>query len=234
MQSYPQAVTQRTAMINERGNQMFPNKMSADYFEKYNFAAKTIIDVGVSRGTPFLYETFDDRKFLLIDPLAQSARHIAKRYRNKIDYDFEVTLVSDYEGEVDIHVPKGRQAMASVNDRIGLRKSSETFSVPVQRLDDLTSDYEPPFGLKIDTEGHELSVLNGARDTLEKCEFVILELSIKRRFEDGYRFSDSIEFMAEHGFEVFSFLSGLTRSPRMSDVLFVRWDSERFNMGTTH
>ena len=208
------------------------NKLTAKYIRGYRFQVKTIIDVGVLSGTPFLYDAFPSAKFVLIDPLEESKASIEKLYDGKIDFDFYMVAVGSKAGTIDLAVAPGSRAKASSNRRIESSTSSrqKIRKIPVNRLDEIVKGYPSPFGLKIDTEGHELEVLKGAKETLKSCAFCIAETSIKRRFENNYRFSDIIEFMASAGFEVHSFLSGLTRSPRMSDVLFVPYESSRFNM----
>jgi FkbM family methyltransferase len=208
------------------------DKMNSVYFRKYRFSPATIIDVGVLDGTPFLYESFPDAKFILVDPLEESRDAVVKRWSGRIDFEFHISGVGEKKGELELTIPAGRRAMSTFSgDRNdGSSAASEIRRVPMRKLDDLVKGFEGPFGLKIDTEGHELSVLKGAVKTLAKCEFVITVTSIKRRFPDGYRFSEVVAFMAKHGFEVHSFLSGFTRSPRFSDVLWVKWDSPRFDM----
>jgi hypothetical protein len=80
--------------------------------------------------------------------------------------------------------------------------------------------------LKIDTEGHELKALQGARSLLQMTEFVIIEVSIAERFDEGYEFEDIILFMKENGFFLFSFLKFMHRMgelrPRFADVAFKR------------
>ena len=206
-----------------------PDKLTARYLRKYGFTAPVIIDVGVSKGTPFLYEAYADRDFILIDPLEESQAAIVDAYP-ELSATFHVTGLGAKEGRMNLALDPKRPALASANQREGQVALAETREVPIQTLDQLTAGQEGPFGLKIDTEGHELEVLKGAKETLKRCEFVIAEVSIKRRFEGGYRFSDVIAEMAKNGFEVHSFLSGLTRAPRMADVLFIPADSPRFSM----
>jgi FkbM family methyltransferase len=207
-------------------------KMNSAYFTRYGFSSKTIIDVGVLDGTPFLYDSFPDAKFILVDPLEESRDAVAARWSERIDFEFHVCGVGEKQGELELTIPAGRPAMSTFSgDRNdGGTTASEVRRVPMRKLDDLLKGLDGPFGLKIDTEGHELSVLKGAVKTLAKCEFVITETSIKRRFPEGYQFSEAVAFMAKHGFEVHSFLSGFTRSPRFSDILWVKWDSPRFDM----
>lgn len=210
---------------------MTPNKMTSKYFRRYGFEPNCVIDVGVLDGTPFLYKSFPEKKFVLIDPLVEARAAVQKKWANRLDFDFFVCGASETSGSVELTIPEGGPARSSVGKRVNLETSSaELRQIETRPLDEIVAEYEGPFGLKIDTEGNEMSVLRGASKTLAQCEFVIIETSIKRRFEGGYKFSDVIAFMASHGFEVHSFLSGLTRSPRMADVLFVRWDDPRTQM----
>ena len=91
---------------------------------------------------------------------------------------------------------------------------------PVARLDDLAAGFDGPLGIKIDTEGHELDVIAGAPETLARCDFAVLEISMQKRFEGGYRFSEAIAAMAAHGFEPVEIMSGCGRAPLIADFLF--------------
>lgn len=206
-----------------------PEKMQARYFRGYGFEAPTIIDVGVLNGTPFLYDAFPERRFVLVDPLEESRDAVADLWGG-LDYEFHVTALGARKGKLRLEIDPRRLARSSGSRRLENGAVLAQREVDVVRLDSITDGMAGPFGLKIDTEGQELEVLRGAMRTLKRCEFVVAETSIKKRFEGGYRFSDMIAFMAAQGFEVHSFLSGLTRAPRMSDVLFLPADSPRFDM----
>ncbi len=85
--------------------------------------------------------------------------------------------------------------------------------------------------MKIDTEGFELEVIKGATKTLKKTEFVIAEVSAKRRFQGSYRFSELIAALGKQGFEPLDFLSPLRPDKEGCDILFARYDSPRFDFG---
>lgn len=83
-----------------------------------------------------------------------------------------------------------------------------------------------PILLKIDAEGNELEVLQGAKELLQSTEFVIAEVSVARRPESGYQFEELINWMSKQGFCVFSFLhvehEESEDRPRFVDIVFRR------------
>jgi len=59
---------------------------------------------------------------------------------------------------------------------------------------------EGPYLIKIDVQGAEIDVLQGASTILAETEFVILEVSLFEFFKGGPQFSDVIAFMKDKGF----------------------------------
>ncbi len=202
----------------------------------YGFAPATVFDIGVDQGTPLIYEAFPDAHFVLIDPLEECADKI-RRWEGKIDFSFECCAVGAKPGKVTLRIPsteaKVRHSRASALDfepRNAAQFSAwESREVPVRTLDQIARGRTAPFGIKIDTEGYELEVLRGARKALKKTEFVIAEASVKRRYKGGYRFSELIAELGRNGFEIYDFLKPLRPDAADCDVLFARWDSDRFD-----
>jgi hypothetical protein len=121
--------------------------------------------------------------------------------------------------------------LSSFSARTSLTQSGNTLEqreVEVTTLDDILQECQPvegPLLLKIDTEGNELSVLEGARSTLKSTDCVIAEVSIAKRFEDSYECETLINFMSENGFYLYSILFishviGESR-PRFVDMVFM-------------
>lgn len=74
--------------------------------------------------------------------------------------------LSDHAGEAKLHIPL-RECGAEFTELASLdRSGGNALSVPLVRLDDY--DFRDVGFIKIDVEGHEMAVLNGGRQTIER------------------------------------------------------------------
>ena len=196
---------------------------------------QTVFDVGVGYGTYPLYEAFPNAKFILVEPLRHyegTIDEIARKY----DCDIFYKAVSDREGFLELEVDTREPERSSFATRTSLTKTEnriEAQEVELTTLDKISEEYpdlKKPILLKIDTEGHELNVLRGSTALLQITDVVIAEVSIAKRFEDGYQFEDIVLFMKEHGFYLLGFLNithpeGELR-PRFADIVFKRQEKD--------
>jgi FkbM family methyltransferase len=79
-------------------------------------------------------------------------------------------------------------------------------AVKVETLSSLWPDLTGPFAnpkilLKIDTQGHDLAVLQGARDALSEIHSVMCEVSLVPLYEGIPTYLDIFAFLQTHGFE---------------------------------
>jgi FkbM family methyltransferase len=225
--------TRRT--LRTQGLDVQPIKTRAHYLKAYGFAPDVVIDVGVDKGTRWLYRSFPQAKFVLIDPREGCATAV-ETTGELADFTFHAVALGARTGTADLTVPathKGEDgAMASLlprTDKLADRiVSSQTVSVPMERLDDVAAAYPGRIGLKIDTEGFEMQVLQGGPETLKRCDFVILELSLTPRFAGVAPPSACMALLAEAGLELRDILhvaagGGKRARPRYVDALFTRW-----------
>jgi hypothetical protein len=98
------------------------------------------------------------------------------------------------------------------------------------RVDDLVAEHglAGPFVVKVDVEGAELQVLEGARATLEQTELVLLEVSFFRLVPGGAELADVVAWMRDAGFSAYDIYSGHLRpldgALAQVDIAFVRTD----------
>jgi FkbM family methyltransferase len=199
------------------------------YIQRLGFHPATIIDVGVARGTPELYQAFPKAYLLLVEPIAEFAADIEGILASRAGVYVPFALGSE-PGEREIRIEPRRPLLTSFYIRHELERTGDEAilrRVPVETLDRVVANHPcpRPFGLKIDAEGAELDCVRGAAATLRETEFVIAEVSVLPRFEGSYRLADFIAELSGLGFEVCDILDiGRAHSSRVTffDLVFQR------------
>jgi FkbM family methyltransferase len=127
----------------------------------------------------------------------------------------------------------GRLLLESTNSR--LMQADDEYGLPqiavqVERLDDVLQRHpaQHPNLLKVDVQGHELAVLDGAASSIRQMEVIVLEVSLIR-IGPVPVFREVIEYMAARGFRLYDFLPMYYRpldgALWQGDAFFVRGDS---------
>jgi FkbM family methyltransferase len=202
----------------------------AENLGKPEFVPATVIDVGVARGTPGLYDAFPDAHFVLIEPLREFEEDLERISRRR-GGEYVLAGVGAAPGRAEIYVNPGMLYESSllVNEwRPGEEQEVlERREIEITTLDALRSErgWKGPFGLKIDAEGYEHRVIEGAAELLAETQFVIAEVSITRRFTGGVSFADFVALLDRRGFAVYDLLDGQKRGNggvEFVDVMFHR------------
>ena len=181
----------------------------------------TFIDVGVGAdGTPDLYQKFQEKKLVLIDPLDE-AEKFYKENMQQADAIFYKTALGESAGSLKINIEEniGRSTILDVSDINFEGNPVEQREISVNTLDDvLKNDQLGKIGIKIDTEGYELNVILGAKKTLSNTKFVIAEVRHNHESFNGvYKLHEFITEMHKNGF-VLSMI--LTAKPFIADLCF--------------
>ncbi|WP_050524168.1 FkbM family methyltransferase [Pseudorhodobacter wandonensis] len=221
--------------LRRKGLTANADKSRAEHLQCFGLAPDVVFDVGVDTGTPMLYRAFPNARFALIDPRPESRTALTGADAPR-DAQFFETALGATNGTLTLTIPhsaKGEQgAMASLRhrtDRLSAKfTKTETRQVPVTTLDSIAAQFPGRVGLKIDTEGYEDDVLQGATQTLLRTDFVILEMSLTQRFAGLAPPSQLITRLAAAGLEFRDVLrmTGDGKgggAPRLMDVLFTRW-----------
>lgn len=194
----------------------------------------TVVDIGVNHGQ-FLHlarRLWPDAQIVGIEPNAGLAGKIAGIYAGDDKVRIECCAVGAEDGEVEFYVTRDDQSSSihapgmSYNDDRPDDNVLRTEKVPLRRLDSLLAACAVPMLLKIDVQGAELEVLQGAGDRLADAETIIIEAPFERGYQGGSGFHDIYGFLTSHGFDYEGALGQLvsrkTGRVRQEDSVYLR------------
>lgn len=178
------------------------NGWSPENLRRPGLRPSTLIDVGVAAGTSGLHEAFRDAHHVFIEPLLDfrdELNQLAETYGG----EYLPTAVGAEDGTATIRL-HGSLGMSSILTSLQAEEDVELREVPITTLDKLVEQHgwKPPFGLKLDVEGYEPFVIEGASQMLKDTQFVIAELGVRKRFDGDLMCWEFIDLMRSHGFEV--------------------------------
>jgi FkbM family methyltransferase len=200
------------------------------HLKRLGVAPQTIVDVGVARGTPELYAAFPGVPLLLVEPLAEHEDDLRRIVAGRPGSRYALAAGGPEPGELEIAVHRVTACSSILGDRDPDGEPAQRRTVPVVRVDDLVAEHAlaAPFLVKVDVEGAELHVLEGARATLARADVVLLEVSFFALVPGGAQLADVVAWMAAAGFSAYDVYAGHTRpldgALAQVDVAFVRTD----------
>jgi FkbM family methyltransferase len=104
-------------------------------------------------------------------------------------------------------------------------------SYPMTTIDEFVAriDFQPPTFLKLDVQGFEFEILNGAKATLPGIDVILAEMNLIDIHKGVHLFDDMVVFLRDHNFVAYD-ICGLHRRPLDSalwqaDLMFVPRDS---------
>lgn len=175
-----------------------------------------VLDVGAHHGEfgLLLRQIGFKGKIISFEPVLQNYEALAKVCRLDNYWDcYRIALGND-SGMAHIHVMEGttfsslRAPSEFGKSRFGAQLvSHETQRVPMRRLDGILSEIlflekGPRIFLKMDTQGHDLDVLNGARGCLQYIVALQSEVTFKPIYHNMPLYKDFIDAAVALGFEV--------------------------------
>jgi FkbM family methyltransferase len=127
--------------------------------------------------------------------------------------------LGDYDGEVEINIADNSQS-SSILPMLETHRSTAPESayqgketVPIKTLDSVAGQYlkdaRAAF-LKIDTQGFEWQVLDGALDTLPHIKGILVELSLVPLYEGQHLWREVIDRLEVEGFTLWGLNSGFS------------------------
>lgn len=189
---------------------------------------RTIFDVGAARGTPALYEVFPQARHILIEPLAEYIPDLDAVVGQLGQAEYIIAAATAKPGHVVINVHPDLVGSSLYKEDEQSDVNGVERTIPATTLDQIGEErgLEGPFLIKVDTQGSELEVLQGAQAILKQTEFVILEISLFEFFQGGPQIYDCIAFMKQQGFVAYDIFELQYRlldgAMSQVDIAFVR------------
>jgi FkbM family methyltransferase len=182
------------------------------HLERAGLRPRTVIDIGVADGTPWIYDAWPDAKYHLVDPTPQSLPHM-QRLAEKLRAEIHNVAMGDKRGNVQLNVPATHPSDSTLFEWVDADDDKERMTVPIVRFDEeLPAPLARPALVKIDVQGSELMVLRGMGQRIQEIDCIIVETSVIATIVDGPELFEITALMNEAGFALFDII-GILRRP---------------------
>ena len=195
------------------------------------FTPKTVVDVGVGPGTPWLYEAFPSARFELFEAIDSFRPEIEQATRG-LDAGLHFcalgeapsTLIIEFNRATPTSSTMAKYEPSYLKPAMGVVEKE----VAVRTLEEF-GPFAGPVLLKLDVEGYEAHVLRGAGRALDNVEVVITEASVMRRTKAEPSLAEFLGLLESLGFALINIaeISPVSRGGPIAymDLVFVRHES---------
>jgi FkbM family methyltransferase len=204
----------------------------------YQHRIDTVLDVGANEGqyALSLRELGFRGRIISFEPLEMAHQRLQRSAVKDASWIISPrTAIGNQEGEIELNLASNG-ASSSILPMLEAHQRAApdvgyigTEMVPISRLDRVAQGFlgeARNIFLKVDAQGFELQVLQGAADVITRITGAQLELSLVPLYEGQALFSELVEWMLTQGFSIWGILPGLTdqSSGRLlqTDVVFFR------------
>ena len=181
-----------------------------------------LFDIGANAGQ-FSLEMRDkgySGKIISFEPLTSAREKLTHQASKDVNWIVhERTAIGNLDGFVDINISKNSYS-SSILPMLDLHLNAAANSeyigsekTPIITLDSVAENYLDKFSncfIKIDTQGYETQVLDGAFKTLKRAKGVLCELTLVSLYEGQDIWRDLIMRLEKEGFVLWSLERGFT------------------------
>jgi FkbM family methyltransferase len=184
-----------------------------------HFDIQTILDVGANTGQ-FAYYTRKigyKNDIISFEPLTSAFGILEKFAKSDSNWYVNNYAIGNLDGTIDINISLNSQSSSILEMMPDHVKSAPDSAyegkevVNIHKLDSIinnfTDDFERTF-LKIDTQGFEKNVIDGAEKSLKSIKGLQLELSMVELYKGETLIKDMINLIEDIGFTIYSLEPG--------------------------
>lgn len=197
-----------------------------------------VLDVGANKSQyyNFLRTLGYSGKIISFEPLSEAHSYLEKVSKKYPLWEIAPrTAIGDEDGEISINI-SGNSESSSLLPMLDRHKNSAPQSayigsetVKITRLDSICSSYldnETRIFLKVDVQGYEQKVLEGAKGILRQVKGIQLEVSILPLYDGELLFRDMLNYMENLGYSMTyinpTFFDVNTGQMLQADVIFFK------------
>ena len=191
-----------------------------------------IFDVGANAGQfgVLLREIGFDGKIISFEPLSDARENLLNISKNDPLWQIALqTAIGEENGEIEIQIA-GNSQSSSVLDMLDTHVRAAPDSkyigkekVALRKLDSIAPDYMDSNSIafiKIDTQGYETQVMNGAKKLMSQIVGLQVEISLVPLYKGQCLFDEMLKKLKNDGFELWS-ISTVFSDPNTAQLLQV-------------
>ncbi len=192
--------------------------------KKMGISPSTVIDVGAAQGswTRNLLNLWPKADFHLIEPLKENLPHLNELRNSHSNIKYHLAVAGESAGEVKILVSPDLDGSGIYGTENGNSRP-----VPVITIDSIPKTQRVL--IKLDTHGYEVPILNGAKNTLESTELLVIEVYGFRISPTCLLFHELSDYLDQLGFRLVDMVD-IMRRP--GDNAF--WQCDAFYIRKDH
>jgi FkbM family methyltransferase len=177
-------------------------------------------------------------KIVSFEPLSGEYEALKKNSLNDNKWEiYPRCALGNFDGNININVSTYSPSSSILNfSKIHQEAKPEAKMVkketcPIYKLDTVINELklqDANYCMKIDTQGYEKFIIEGAKEYLKNCKILYCEVSLKEVYNSAPLWFEIIDILKSQGFEIASIENGFTEKLNnnllQADIIFVRND----------
>lgn len=218
---------QQVALFKYTGQQMFTH---INYLKQLGYDPGLVIDIGAYKGkwTTFGKKIFPSSAFLMIEPQAAKEEEL-KKVAGRFSNVFYKMILTGKENNDSVSFFEMETGSSIYGEQTGTAREVKHYQM--KTLDTVMKEYnfQGSYFLKLDVQGAEIDVLEGAPETLQKTDFILLEASLLNYNQGAPLVADLIAWLNKNDFVLFDICDQQRRNNNttlvQADLLFSKRNS---------